>query len=136
MKIARSIPCNIYIAGNAIKGSKKSLNYIQERFAHKLQCSRDLCSFMVDDTETFKHCLWVQRIRLELHDKCKQRFIISSASEVESLDKAHVPLGDFTLLAVTARSLLQSARASARLVQLDCEGRNKLLATKKKPDKL
>ena len=62
--------------------------------------------------------------------------IISSASEVESLDKAHVPPVTSLFWRVTARSLLQSARARARAgtARLRRKKRNCWLATKEKSE--
>ena len=103
----------------------------------KLQCSRDLCSFMVDGH--LKHgaqSLGFNALDLSPMTSANRESIISNASGVESLDKAHVPPVTSLFWRVTARSLLQSARARARAgtARLRRKKRNCWLATKEKSE--
>ena len=122
---------------NAVGRVKNHSNYDipWERFAHKVTMFKGFCSFMVDGHLKQAPSLG-SSIRLGPLDSANRDYIISSASEVESLDKAHVPPVTSLFWRVTARSLLQSARARARAgtARLRRKKRNCWLATKEKSE--
>ena len=140
MKIARSVPVNIYDCGKRCwKVVKNHSNYDipWERFAHKVTMFKGFMLIHGGWTfETRSTVSGFNALDLSPMTSANRDSIISSASEVESLDKAHVPPVTSLFWRVTARSLLQSARARARAgtARLRRKKRNCWLATKEKSE--
>ena len=140
MKIARSVPVNIYDCGKRCwKTVKNHSNYDipWERFAHKVTMFKGFMLIHGGWTfETRSTVSGFNALDLSPMTSANRDSIISSASEVESLDKAHVPPVTSLFWRVTARSLLQSARARARAgtARLRRKKRNCWLATKEKSE--
>ena len=127
------------IAGNGVGRVKNHSNYDipWERFAHKVTMFKGFMLIHGGWTfETRSTVSGFNALDLSPMTSANRESIISNASEVESLDKAHVPPVTSLFWRVTARSLLQSARARARAgtARLRRKKRNCWLATKEKSE--